>query len=262
MSIQSEISRLQTAKTNLATAIASKGVTVPDTATLDDYPALVSAIQTGVQADPLEGKRIVLFGDSWMSGLGWAGGIGNCLQEYHPNTTFTNVSVEGACIADTSGSYPLIFNQMVNNISSFEQGDIFIFDGGGNDIGNNIPTGEMPTTIELPSGNIKTELYPAFQQTLWNLIQNGPSKDFYYIIPQLYATANGVSTETASAKFDNLYKICKFFGIRVIDLRSNAGFSTTVTASKSMYMYDDLHPNEAGYRKMAPYINNRIMSYY
>ena len=47
MSIASEISRLQTAKAGLKTAIEGKGVTVSDTATLDAYPALVESIQTG-----------------------------------------------------------------------------------------------------------------------------------------------------------------------------------------------------------------------
>lgn len=50
MSVQSEINRLKTAKTNLASAIESKGVDVSDTATLSDYPALVSAISTDGQA--------------------------------------------------------------------------------------------------------------------------------------------------------------------------------------------------------------------
>ena len=47
MSIASEITRLQAAKSDLATSIANKGVTVPSSATLDDYAALVDSIQTG-----------------------------------------------------------------------------------------------------------------------------------------------------------------------------------------------------------------------
>lgn len=47
MSISNEILRLQTAKSDLATSIANKGVTVPSSATLDDYAALVDSIQTG-----------------------------------------------------------------------------------------------------------------------------------------------------------------------------------------------------------------------
>lgn len=47
MSIASEITRLQTAKADLKTAIEGKGVTVPSSAKLDAYPALVESIQQG-----------------------------------------------------------------------------------------------------------------------------------------------------------------------------------------------------------------------
>lgn len=52
MSVQSEIDRLKTAKSGLATAITGKGVTVPDDATLSEYPALVDQIQTGGGGEP------------------------------------------------------------------------------------------------------------------------------------------------------------------------------------------------------------------
>lgn len=47
MSIASEISRLQTAKADLKTAIESKGVTVPSSTKLDGYADLVDSIETG-----------------------------------------------------------------------------------------------------------------------------------------------------------------------------------------------------------------------
>ena len=47
MSIQSEIDRLAAAKAGLAAAIGTKGVVVPDGATLSEYPALVEKIQGG-----------------------------------------------------------------------------------------------------------------------------------------------------------------------------------------------------------------------
>lgn len=47
MSIESEITRLSTAKADLKTAIENKGVTVPSDATLDDYAGYVDAISTG-----------------------------------------------------------------------------------------------------------------------------------------------------------------------------------------------------------------------
>lgn len=47
MSIASEITRLQTAKADIKTAIEAKGVTVPANAKLDDYDTYVASIPTG-----------------------------------------------------------------------------------------------------------------------------------------------------------------------------------------------------------------------
>lgn len=47
MSIATEIQRLQSAKTSLATAISNKGVTVPSSTKLDGYASLVNQIETG-----------------------------------------------------------------------------------------------------------------------------------------------------------------------------------------------------------------------
>lgn len=47
MSINSEITRLQTAKSDIASAISEKGVTVPESTKLDEMAALIEGIQTG-----------------------------------------------------------------------------------------------------------------------------------------------------------------------------------------------------------------------
>lgn len=60
MSIQSEINRLNVAKDELATSITNKGVTVPSTATLSDYPALVDQI---AQAAPKVTPNQIIFID-------------------------------------------------------------------------------------------------------------------------------------------------------------------------------------------------------
>ena len=44
MSIATEITRLQTAKANIASAISDKGVTVPDGTKLDDMAAAIADI--------------------------------------------------------------------------------------------------------------------------------------------------------------------------------------------------------------------------
>ena len=47
MSVQSEITRIESAKTAIATAIAGKGVTVPDGTLLDGMAPLIESIETG-----------------------------------------------------------------------------------------------------------------------------------------------------------------------------------------------------------------------
>ena len=47
MSVANQIQRLMQAKSDIATAIAAKGVTVPESAKLDEYPALIEQIPTG-----------------------------------------------------------------------------------------------------------------------------------------------------------------------------------------------------------------------
>jgi uncharacterized protein (TIGR02145 family) len=64
MSIATELTRIQTAKANIKTAIESKGVTVPSATTIDGYPSLVNTIQT---FDPYAGHDYVEIG-----GLKWA----------------------------------------------------------------------------------------------------------------------------------------------------------------------------------------------
>ena len=59
MSIASEITRLQTAKADLKTAIEGKGVTVSSSAKLDAYPALVESISGGSIEDLITKENLV-----------------------------------------------------------------------------------------------------------------------------------------------------------------------------------------------------------
>ena len=62
MSVASEISRLQTAKADLKTAIEGKGVTVPSSTKLDSYADLVESISGGGGNPDVEGIDLNLTG--------------------------------------------------------------------------------------------------------------------------------------------------------------------------------------------------------
>lgn len=76
MSVADEILRLQQAKSDLATSIANKGVTVPSVTTIDGYAALVDQIQTGGSSYPFctEIDYIETSGTQWIN------------TGYYPNT--------------------------------------------------------------------------------------------------------------------------------------------------------------------------------
>ena len=61
MSVQSEITRIESAKTAIVTAIEGKGVTVPDGTLLDGMPALIESIEAGGGADISPWVDIVTF---------------------------------------------------------------------------------------------------------------------------------------------------------------------------------------------------------
>ena len=69
MSIASEITRLQQAKSDLATSIENKGVTVPAATTLDGYAALVDQIQQGGGTLPYDAEiqYIESTGTQWIN---------------------------------------------------------------------------------------------------------------------------------------------------------------------------------------------------
>ena len=57
--IKTQISRLSGAKSDLATAITAKGVTVPDTTTLDRYAALVEQIAAAATGLSTQAQELV-----------------------------------------------------------------------------------------------------------------------------------------------------------------------------------------------------------
>jgi hypothetical protein len=63
MSIQSEINRITTAKNDIATAIANKGVAVPSGTKIDGMAGLIAGIQTGADtSNDTVTEEVLLYG--------------------------------------------------------------------------------------------------------------------------------------------------------------------------------------------------------
>ena len=109
MSISNEITRLQTAKANLKSAIENKGVTVPSATKLDGYASLVDGIET-MTVDPIS----ITSNGTYSASSGHA---------YSPVTvsipTFTPT---GTLSITENGTY---------NVEAFAQAEVMVSGGGG-----------------------------------------------------------------------------------------------------------------------------------
>lgn len=212
-------------------------------------------------ADPLAGKHILFAGDSLVSGLGWKGGFANCLQEDHPTAIITNVAEAGALLT-YAPDRPWIKQQLQENIAGK---DILIFDGGFNDI---IYPGKVMGTVpdDIAFNSNPATVADAFAAWLWPVREANPTMDIFYIIPCMYRSTQtgGTNTSVVNEFAEILKTICGYYSVGVIDLRFNGRVPlySPFGGTTNPYMYDSLHPNELGYRKLAPFIDHEICKYY
>lgn len=211
--------------------------------------------------DPLAGKNILFAGDSLVSGVGWEGGFANCLQEDHPTAIITNVAEAGALLTHASDR-PWIAQQLQENIAGK---DILIFDGGFNDI---IYPGRVMGTVpdDIAFNSNPTTVADSFATWLWLAREANPTMDIFYIIPCMYrSTQTGGTNTSVGNEFAEILKtICGYYSVGVIDLRFNGRVPlySPLGGTTNPYMYDSLHPNELGYRKLAPFIDHEICKCY
>lgn len=121
MSIASEISRLQTAKSDLATSITNKGVTVPAATTIDGYAALVDQIQTGgsypIPSNAVEMASLKGDGNAYIdTGIKGSSSITFKMEVYF-TTSFTNanVAIIGSRISSTSSQLTVQYYNTSSN---------------------------------------------------------------------------------------------------------------------------------------------------
>lgn len=212
-------------------------------------------------ADPLAGKNILFAGDSLISGVGWKGGFANCLQEDHPTAIITNVAEAGALLT-YAPDRPWINQQLQENIAGK---DILIFDGGFNDI---IYPGKVMGTVpdDIAFNGNPATVADGFATLLWITREANPTMDIFYIIPCMYRSTQtgGMNTSVGNEFAEILKTICGYYSVGVIDLRFNGRVPlySPFGMTTNPYMYDSIHPNELGYRKLAPFIDHEICKCY
>lgn len=197
---------------------------------------------------PYKGKTIVAFGDSIIAGWGWKEGTGvvQPLKEKYSDATWINKAESGANMAVTSSpAHTPIVTQIKNYTGA---ADAILFDGGVNDINNNIPIGSIESGYDA-SYNTGT-FCGALESALQYIMDRYPLAVKLYIIPHSFAKDNSY----VDSIYSKAIEICEKWNMPYLDMRVYSQIAMT-SANKDKYTYnpnskkgDGVHPNETWYR--------------
>ena len=213
---------------------------------------------TNVETSPYKGKTIVAFGDSIIAGWGWKEGTGivQPLKEKYPDGTWINNAESGANIAISNNP---AHTPIISQIRSYTgQPDAIIFDGGVNDLNNNIAMGNISDSYD--SNYDTTTICGAMESALQYVMDTFPLAVKLYIIPHSFSKNNYVDSV-----HEKMIEICKKWNMPYLDMRKCAQIAMT-SKNKSKYtrnantgVGDGVHPTETWYRKFyAPLVDRRL----
>lgn len=211
-----------------------------------------------IPESPYKGKTIVAFGDSIIAGWGWREGTGivQPLKEKYPDGIWINNAESGANIAISNNP---AHTPIISQIRSYTgQPDAIIFDGGVNDLNNNIAMGNI--TDSYDSNYDTTTICGAMESVLQYIMDTFPLAVKLYIIPHSFSKNNYVDSV-----HEKMIEICKKWNMPYLDMRKCAQIAMT-SKNKSKYtrnantgVGDGVHPTETWYRKFyAPLVDRRL----
>lgn len=214
----------------------------------------------GDTVNPYKGKTIVAFGDSIIAGWGWKEGTGivQPLKEKYPDGTWINNTESGANIAISNNP---AHTPIISQIRSYTgQTDAIIFDGGVNDLNNNIAMGNISDSYD--SNYDTTTICGAMESALQYVMDTFPLAVKLYIIPHSFSKNNYVDSV-----HEKMIEICKKWNMPYLDMRKCAQIAMT-SKNKSKYtrnantgVGDGVHPVESWYRTFySPVVDQKLRS--
>lgn len=217
---------------------------------IEDY--LEENLTESNETDILDGKKILFVGDSICEGVGASGQpYPYWIQQWHENVTIYNLGVAGMTVAqkDTSitNAMPVrIANGEFEN-TDYSDVDIIVFEGGINDLMNNVKLGYIQNSYNI-------EKYNTFcrgMEYMFSYFKELFPKARMIFLSTHYVTAYDYNK--SKAWWGAASEICAKWGIEFLDL-----FSLMCTAKISGLQ---LHPDYAVHRDYyAKYLNMALVS--
>lgn len=246
----SALQAIDTSKTNAVQEVQSSSTTAIESVK-QAGDEQVNRIESILDSDSLDGKTIVLIGDSTISGTGWpeSGGFEKLIKEKYPNCQVRNLGVNGATLINNG-----VWNQINPYYESEQPADIIIIGAGINDLGSGAPIGTFDNTNFSPWENFdESTTCGALEMILASLLgyMYQDAKVFYF---------NSISSNSGQIEFwDTIKQICQKWSVPFLDFAREGCIN--VEGNGSIYLSSYLYLNEAGYRRLWPMLDHALQKY-
>lgn len=217
------------------------------------------------------GKRMLIFGDSITEtaemnddGSNYREGVRTnwitFAKTFLNTSNFKNYAKSGATCKDTTGgSYRQNLSEQITLALANPENDdaeIIIMSLGSNDgavsVGNYATAMSKATLEELD----RTNLYEALRWAMWTLRQKYANAMFFVATP-----TQRTDREQPNELLEAIRKMAQRYNFIVIDATNESGIvkEFEVQGANGRYLYDGLHPNAEGAKKLAKLYSNVIL---
>lgn len=215
---------------------------------------------------PWAGKNAIFVGDSITYGANCEGSkYWELLKDSLELNSAEGMGVSGSCISSTS-DYGTDYEPLTDRYDTIPQADLITIFMGTNDYGHDTPLGTIEDTTDV-------SFYGALNVIIPALLTNHPDATIVFITP-IHRYGYGTNSSTGEAHtFDHIpngaghtlgdyvnaiLEVCEKYSVPVIDLYSNLDLDPSAEEVREYYMEDGLHPNSAGHRLIADYLNHAL----
>ena len=227
----------------------------PQAASFTTIPLETEPPQTEVQADfPWGNSSVVFVGDSITAGTGTTKTYHDFLRKSELFRSVRAMGVGGSCISSRS-DYGSKNSPLSKRYASIPRADLVVIFMGSNDYGHETPLGSISDTTDI-------SFYGALDTVISGTIERHPNSQLVFVTP-LHRFGFGES-KILGTKFTYDYSpngrghtlgdyvnaikaVCAKYSVPVIDLYTLLPINPEVSADRTAYFPDGLHPNAAGH---------------
>ena len=221
----------------------------------------------GIQAKgPWADKNAIFVGDSITAGTNCEGStywelLGDILELGSANAMAT----PGSCISGTS-DYGSEYDPLINRFEDIPEADLITIFMGTNDYGHDTPLGSIDDEGDVSFYGALNTIIPALQAKY-------PNAKIVFITPlhrygfgtnsatgeeHTYDSVPNGAGHTLGDYVNAIKEVCEKYGVDVIDLYTDLDLDPSADETREYYMEDGLHPNSAGHRLIAEYLEHAL----